>query len=284
VHALTDDPRTFNQKVRHRMARDRNPLFPVLCDKHAVKHFVVTTLGPESVARTLCVENDPANIDWSVLGRRFVAKVNHASGGIILVTDRVPRGRSIQPVQPFARLMVHPDDVAPEWFVRTLTPWLHSRYGVDKGEWAYGLVPPRVLVEEFLEGPDGTSPPDVKFFVFGGRCAIFRIDTPGRPRKHLDHFLRDGTPLPVRFGAHSGPLFRRAARPPRVPSQINAMLHAAETLGTGLDFVRVDMYQVGERIVVGELTLYPTNGSGRFAPSSFDRWLGSFWNLPPHAS
>ena len=52
------------------------------------------------------------------------------------------------------------------------------------------------------------------------------------------------------------------------------MLGIAEVLGEDTDFVRVDLYDLGGRIVFGELTSYPYGGVDEFRPASFDRVLG----------
>jgi hypothetical protein len=262
------------------MIHDRRPLLPILCDKEAAKGFVTERLGRGWVAQTLAVSTDPTAIDWRALPPAYAAKVTHASGGVILVTPSAQRQPIPTPAAGrFERFLVHPNDADCGWIRDVLTSWLHQRYGVDKGEWAYGQVAPRVLVEEYLSGADGLPPADVKFFIAHGRCVAYRVDSPGDRRKRLDHFLPDGTPLPVRFGEYHGPFFERSTPTPVVPSKLNDMRTAAEVLAGDLDFLRVDMFQIGERIVVGELTLYPTSGTGRFSPVSFDRWLGSFWNV-----
>jgi hypothetical protein len=44
--------------------------------------------------------------------------------------------------------------------------------------------------------------------------------------------------------------------------------------------VRVDLYAIGERIVVGELTHYPTGGNKSFDPPEWDAKLGALWPEP----
>lgn len=58
------------------------------------------------------------------------------------------------------------------------------------------------------------------------------------------------------------------------------MIDYAETLADGIDFVRVDLYELGDKVYFGELTNVPEAGLGRFLPASWDEALGSFWNLP----
>ena len=59
------------------------------------------------------------------------------------------------------------------------------------------------------------------------------------------------------------------------------MLEWASDLGRGLDFVRVDLYDTGDRVLVGELTPYPAAGDERFEPQSLDAWLGRMWPSRP---
>jgi hypothetical protein len=62
------------------------------------------------------------------------------------------------------------------------------------------------------------------------------------------------------------------------PQNFELMLQWASELGLGLDFIRVDLYNLGDRVLVGELTPYPEAGRGRFQPKSLDAWLGAMWH------
>ena len=56
------------------------------------------------------------------------------------------------------------------------------------------------------------------------------------------------------------------------------MIAAAERLGEGQDFVRVDFYEVDGRALFGEFCLFPGSGLDPFDPPSLDDWLGSQWS------
>ena len=58
------------------------------------------------------------------------------------------------------------------------------------------------------------------------------------------------------------------------------MLEWASILGQDIDFIRVDLYDLGDRILVGELTPYPNGGNKKFRPGSLDAWLGKAWRGP----
>lgn len=54
------------------------------------------------------------------------------------------------------------------------------------------------------------------------------------------------------------------------PVHLEAMIGMAQRLSSGTDFVRVDLYDLGDRIVFGELTHSPSAGQCPFRPPSFD--------------
>jgi hypothetical protein len=56
------------------------------------------------------------------------------------------------------------------------------------------------------------------------------------------------------------------------------MIVIAERLADEIDFVRVDLYNIGERIAFGEMTVYPNSGLGEFDPPELDEKLGAFWH------
>lgn len=276
-------PRTFNQKVRYRMVHDRRSVLGTLADKLQSKRFIEERLGSGFTAPVLTHALRASDLDLASLPREYAVKVSHASGGVILVYDAADRtSRLPDPGLPFSRHSLHPDSVRIEDAVPVLDSWLQRPYNTRNGEWAYSLCVPTVFVEEFLRSPEGGPPADLKLFVFDGKCAMMRLDVPTGSRKTLNHFLPDGAPLPAHFGEYHGALFSEQVPPPELPVAWSYAVELAEELGTGLDFVRVDTYVLGSRVLIGEMTNYPTNGTGRFVPHATDAWLGAHWHLNTH--
>ena len=58
---------------------------------------------------------------------------------------------------------------------------------------------------------------------------------------------------------------------------LNAMIIAAEALGQGHDFLRVDFYDLPGQPLFGEYCLYPGSGLDRFDPVTLDDLLGAKW-------
>ena len=57
------------------------------------------------------------------------------------------------------------------------------------------------------------------------------------------------------------------------------MIAIASRLSSDFDFIRVDLYDLGDRVVFGEITCYPQNGRGKFKPPSWDVEFGRHWTI-----
>lgn len=59
------------------------------------------------------------------------------------------------------------------------------------------------------------------------------------------------------------------------------MVEVAERVGEPvIDFVRVDMYYLGDRLVVGEMTHYPSGGRAPISSDYYAQLWGWDWVLP----
>ena len=157
--------------------------------------------------------------------------------------------------------------------------WMSRTYGGVRQEPHYDLMTPRVVVEEDLRR-NGVPPSDVKFFTLAGEPRLVFAESDRF--QTLRRFVADPAwrALAVRY-AEPPP-----DRDPPRPARLDAMLDVARTLATGLAFVRVDLYEVEDRILVGEMTHFPSAGAPRFDPRSFDDELGAVWRdrrpIDPH--
>jgi hypothetical protein len=272
---VPEPPVTFNDKVRHRMLRDRCPLLATFVDKVAVRDYVAGRVGEEFLTKLHLVTKDADAVRPDALPREFVVKASHGSGGCVLVADcAFSDDRLPEPPVGWHRYLVRPDVLDWGTLRGLLRDWLARRYG--KWEWAYRRVPGRILVEELLLH-EGAIPRDYKFFVFDGRVRHVHVDFDRFTRHLRTLYTPEWELVPGEYGHPQGPEIGR-------PAALDQMISLAEELGAGIDFVRVDLYALDDRVVVGELTPYPLAGLGRFRPASLDRELGAWWSLPSQAS
>jgi hypothetical protein len=243
-------PGRYTEKIQWRKLFDANPLFPILSDKLAVRDFIAARAGAEFLVPLLWSGTD---IPFDALTPPYVLKSSHASGQVIIV-----------PAPPADQDAIRAEAAA----------WLADDYGARQFEPAYRSVPRRLLAETMLTLPGGAPPEEIRLFVFGGKAKVINtvFVEAGEVRNGAFH-LPDWTRLDWHFT-------RKLDRAFLPPARLADMLAIAEKLGAGIDHVRVDIYDCGARIYVGEITLYSWSGLAPFHPDSADLALGAFWPLP----
>jgi TupA-like ATPgrasp len=243
-------PQTLNEKLQHSKLFSRKARYTVFADKVAVRDFVRDRVGPEVLTQVFWVGTDLADARNQPLPARFVIKANQSSGGNLLVRD------ASQLDWDRAR--------------RLASRWLELDQSVHFAEWEYRWIPPRLLIEELLDGPDGDVPIDYKFYCFHGRVHLVDVHI-SRFDAHTRLFYDRGfglLPLASQIPTHPRGIPR--------PTCFDAMLEVAERLAADEAFLRVDLYDMG-RPVFGELTLHPNAGRLQFDPLEWDRRLGTLW-------
>jgi hypothetical protein len=248
------NPRTFCEKVQARKLYDRNPIYPTLVDKAAVKPFVREKLGPDYVVPSYWVGTDLATVDWSKVQLPAVVKPTHASA----------QGRFLYTQADIRRLLA--ENPVPGWLKLD-----HAHYN---REWAYSQVKPQVVIEAMLV-VEGGVPWDYRFFTFDGVVSHIEVNMRLDGKGYACYYTPDWVKLPFHDPDYLTPYPGEVARPKR----FDEMLKAAQTIGRGFDFLRIDLYASDDWVRVGELTLYPGGGFERFDPPQYDRLLGDKWTL-----
>ena len=258
------------------MLRDHRALMVTFADKVAVRDHVAALGGPHLLPELLLVVDDPADLLTATLPPAFVLKPTHGSGVAVIVSDRADvTSRLPCPRDAWGYHHVRPEFAPVEHLAALGESWLSQLYGQGPNrEWAYGHVPRRLVVEEFLTGAGSSIPDDYKFFVFHGTCRYVQVDRGRFDHRTQDFFTRDWNHLPLSGG-------NPWALPPlQEPERLGEMVVLAERLSAGTDFVRVDLYDLPDRIVFGELSSFPAGGDSPFYPQSYNAEFGGHWTPP----
>ncbi|NGZ03989.1 MAG: hypothetical protein CV090_13175 [Nitrospira sp. WS238] len=130
-----------------------------------------------------------------------------------------------------------------------------------------------IVIEEYLVNEDGSPPLDYKFYCFNGTPELILV------RNHL-HDIAPIFDTTWNLLDLSNSYKENVARPwmPK-PANLEEMLGLAAKLSQGFGFVRVDFYNVKERVYFGELTFTPAGGLIKFRPEWWDLKLGEQWDL-----
>ena len=247
-------PQTFTDRLLRRMLDPGDELETMVRtgDKYTMRAYVTERLGEGHLPQLFdVIETGTPITPERVAGwpATSAMKASHASRWMTFVDRDTADAAAL-------------DQLARGWLART--------YGGIRQEPHYDHMTPRVLVEEDLRR-DGVPPDDVKFWVFGGEVRLVMVES-GRFRD-LRRFVADPEwrLLAVRYGEPPPDVV------PPPPASLGSMLGMARELAAGLDFLRVDLYEIDGRLLVGELTHFPGAGAPHFEPRAFDEELGTVW-------
>jgi hypothetical protein len=228
--------RDFNDRIQWLKLFDQDREIVRCSDKLGVRERVKEKLGDEYITRIYQVANHFDELSFEDLPCQFVIKTNHDSGTVLVVRDKTKLDY----------------EAAKSRFDQAL----RRAYGWSNGEWAYAYVKPKVFIEEFLGSPEIVKqPPDYKFHCCEGRVRWLQyIYDRGVGTKEC--IVRpDGSVTDLHFDQnmiHSEEF--------DIPANWNDLCKAAERLAAGFKYARVDMYNIGKRIVCGEVTFNPLMG------------------------
>ena len=257
------NPQTYNEKLQWLKLHDRNPVYTTMVDKYEVKKYISECIGTEYVIPSIGGPWDRfEEIDFDELPDQLVLKTTHDCGGVVICKDRKHFNKSEAKV--------------------FLEKHLKSNYYLTAREWPYKNVKPRIFAETYMKdkaqnGNQNEQLTDYKFFCFDGEVkALFiatdRADTTKETK--FDFFDADFNHLDLIQGHPNAEIT------PSKPASFELMKQLASKISKGIPQLRVDFYEVGDRIYVGELTFFHYSGNVPFKPEKWDYIFGSWIKLP----
>lgn len=233
-------PVTFNEMILRRCLSP-DPRFAGLTDKLEVRQYVERKVGSAHLIPLVAVPEHFTPEVFDALPQSFVMKANHGSGLVEIVRDKS--------LVSFERLR------------RLADEWLSINYYRAARERHYKHIKPRIYFEALLLDSNGKVPADLKFHCFSSRSGPAMVypvvisDRFGEPR--CDFFDARWNRQDIAVGDYP-----RSLSPPPRPANLASLIDVASSLSADFDYVRVDLYALGDRILVGELTFTP--GAGVF--------------------
>ncbi len=251
------NPLTYTEKLQWLKLYDRRPEYTQMVDKYEVKQYVAERIGEEYVIPLIGVWDHVEDIDFDSLPERFVLKVSHDSGGLVICKDK-------------SKLNI---PAVKEKIEKLLT----KNYYDGTKEWPYKNVKPRIIAEKYMEDSRYKELRDYKFFTFGGEPKVLYI-AQGRGRGEptvADFFDMDFNHLPFTIDHDTADV------PPEKPECFEEMKRLAAILSQGTPQLRVDFYEVDGKVYFGEMTFFHCSGTAPFHPEEWDRIFGDWVTLPP---
>lgn len=199
-------------------------------DKYKAKLYLKECGLSELIVPLIGVWNTPEEIDFDNLPQQFVLKTNHGCGTNIICTDK--------------------DRLDVEETRDKLRSWLKVDYGKQFNERHYSKIKRCIIAEEFLH--TGEFPADYKIHCFNGEpyCFLFYPKHTDKTCERISFSLD----WQRRYFIKEEEKYQYDI--PR-PENLEKMLEYARILSQPFPYVRVDFYESGGRLYLGEFTFTP---------------------------
>lgn len=250
-----EDPSKYVEKLQWLKVHFHPPILNQLVDKFAVRAYVREKIGEEYLNELFQVCSDFGEINFESLPDSFVVKGTHGSNMHMIVKDkRKLNKRKLQ---------------------FNIIKWKRKNLYYNSGqEWAYKNVEPRIVIEKYMEDKNGELL-DFKLFSFNGQVKFVQVHKWFEGDKCIAHYDTEWNKLEVLsqdMRDYPGEI--------KKPKNFKKMTELASVLSEKLPFVRVDLYDVDDKIYFGELTFYPSDARKNFFPERFNQKVADYIDLP----
>ena len=199
-------------------------------DKVLVRDYLKEKGLGDYLTKSYGVFKDANEINFEKLPNSFVLKTNNGCGGHVICKDK-------------SKLDVPST-------IKYLNDKLKEKYN-HRYEPQYRKIEPLILSEELLDDGTGYVPTDYKYQCFKGKPSYIFVGTERDKKVKYTTFDLEWNRLHY---------VKESFSPETVPSKpknLKLMKEIAEKLSSDFEFVRVDLYDLGDRVLFGELTFSP---------------------------
>lgn len=221
------------------MKNPKDRVLRIKCaDKYAVRQYVIDKGYGTTLNECYGVYDSFDEIDFDSLPNMFVLKLTTASGKNYICKDKNAINR--------------------EELRNLITSWYAdlNEFGLKTAEWHYVEIIPQLIVEKYLSMlGESLSVVDYKFHCFNGK--IYHIETIYDRDADNHTFICDA--YTVDWGRKDVviPQYQNNRRFLPKPQNFEHMKRMAEVLSADFEYVRVDMYEIDNELIFGELTFTP---------------------------
>ncbi|MBQ0090610.1 MAG: hypothetical protein KBT27_14895 [Prevotellaceae bacterium] len=246
-HLCYANPRDLNQAlIKLSWQNSHNAilreLIPMCADKYSVRKYIAEQGYGDTLNKLYGVYDNVDDIDFNSLPDQFVVKMNNASGRNYICTDKSKCNWPEQK-QQFA-----------EWLK-------DNTFGWQTGEWQYGLIKPRIIIEKYMEDLGDISLIDYKFQCFYGKAYdIFVCYNRGNAKDDqvkTGEVCYDCYDLEWNRTENISPEWHKQRQMVTRPQNLQRMIQMAEDCTKDIPYCRFDVYEINGKIVFGEMTFTP---------------------------
>ena len=246
------NPVSYCDKIQYRKLFGNHEFYALLTDKYKVRELVTKRAGKKYLIPLLGVYNRLSPEVLAELPTPFIIKCNHGCKW-----NRVIQDKRLLDVNETAQYFNEKSK---------------SKYSRVSNERHYDFIEPKIVIEGLLDN-HGEQPWDYSIFSYNSRNGFDFAITIGSPNRIFTaHFDRHWNVWETNF---TNEQMKKYAK----PKNFDEMVDVARLLSAGMDFVRVDLYNIDGRIYFGELTCTPASGLICIKNKLRERMRSEMWEL-----
>jgi len=248
-----EKPVGFNDKIQWLKLNDRKEEYTKLVDKVTVRQYISKYFGEKYLIPIYGIYENFDDINFNELPQQFVLKCNHDSGGVIICKDK----------SRFDILKAK----------KKINKILKRNYYLIGREYPYKNVKPKILIEKYMTNSENKELMDYKLFCFNGKVKMILVCSNRSVNLNKTFFDTDWNFIDLIEGNHPNDKLIKK------PKHLSEMIEMAEKIAINKKFVRVDFYEIDEKMYFGEITFYPNSGYEVFEPKDYELKLGELIEL-----
>ena len=131
----------------------------------------------------------------------------------------------------------------------------------------YKYIKKTIFVEEYL----GDNLFDYKIYCIQGNPILIQVERNIKKEQCINYYDCNFNKLNIKKN------FPNCSYNNIKPSNLNEILNISKQLSKKFEFVRVDLYNINNRIYFGEFTFIPSGGNSYFLSDNYENQLSSYW-------
>lgn len=227
------NPQDISEIILAAMKSGKVKEFAKYVDKIEARKYIAKWVGEEYLPQLYGVWDSFDDVDFSAFPNKFALKTNHGCGNHFICVDKATMDM--------------------EKARNTINRALSYRYH-NIPEKQYELIKPRIFCEEYIECPGMVLPLDYKFMCCDGEVKCILVCLERAKGLRVAFYDTNWEKLDYVRGPE-----KYESDVPR-PTNLDKMLEIATKIASHFEYIRVDLYDTGTKVYVGELTFTPEGG------------------------
>lgn len=247
-----ENPKTIQDKIHWLMLYDPKMSLKTKCaDKILIHEYCKEKLGKDICVPIIKVYDNPDDIlkDWDKLPNSFVIKCNHGYNMNYIIRYK--------------------HSIIKEHTIEQVKKSLKNNFGEDNFQKHYADIEKKCFIETYIyDESQRLSLIDYKFWCFNGEPLFVGVND-GNGHGDITQYDMDFKQIYL-YPKKNDNEYRQYKK----PKNFDMMIEYAKKLSSEFKFVRVDFYEVNDKVYLGELTFTPGAGLFKFKDKETNLYWG----------